>query len=150
MSLQFHFRNSTNPAPKLQKPSDWIPPLPKNTNVLKYFSSISLDIASSRIGQPPFTHNNLSLIHQEALVDLKKNENIVIKPADKGGSIVILNKDDYICKALEQLNNKTYYTELLHNPTQDINTNITSYVEYIRQRGYHCFSGQILNTSSAT
>jgi len=97
-----------------------------------YFSSISLDIASSRIGQPPFTHNNLSLIHQEALVDLKKNENIVIKPADKGGSIVILNKDDYICKALEQLNNKTYYTELLHNSTQGINTSITSYLEYIR------------------
>ena len=43
------------------------------------------------------------------MIQLKKNEDIVIKPADKGGAIVIMNKEDYIKEGERQLSNKEHY-----------------------------------------
>ena len=38
-----------------------------------------------------------------ALHDLKENKNIVIKPADKGGSIVIMDKGNHMKETFTQL-----------------------------------------------
>ena len=48
-------------------------------------------------------HDNLSSNQRMALHDLKGNNDIVIKPADKGGSIVITDKDNYIKETCTQL-----------------------------------------------
>ena len=45
----------------------------------------------------------------EALQQLQYNKNIVIKPADKGGKIVIWPTDQYIQEAQRQLSDKKYY-----------------------------------------
>ena len=42
---------------------------------------------------------NLSLKERQALEQLKSNEHIVIKPADKGGNIVIMRREDYVTEA---------------------------------------------------
>ena len=39
---------------------------------------------------------------------LKKNEEIVVRPADKGGAIVIQNKEDCIQEGLRQLSNRNH------------------------------------------
>ncbi len=44
-----------------------------------------------------------------ALKQLKENEDIIIRPADKGGTIVILNKTDYITEAEQQLADTRVY-----------------------------------------
>ena len=41
-------------------------------------------------------HDNLSSTQRMSLHDLKSDNNIVIKPADKGGNIVIMDKDNYM------------------------------------------------------
>ena len=46
-----------------------------------------------------------------ALDKLRKNRNIVIKPADKGSAIVILSRGNYIREA-QQLYNRKYYKKL--------------------------------------
>jgi hypothetical protein len=38
------------------------------------------------------------------LRDLKNMENIIIMPADKGGKTVVMNRNDYINKIEEKLN----------------------------------------------
>ena len=43
-----------------------------------------------------FQHNNLNKHERKALMRLHDNNNIIIKPADKGGTTVILNTEDYI------------------------------------------------------
>ena len=43
------------------------------------------------------------------LLDAKTN--LAIKPADKGGAIVILNKEDYIEEGMRQLNDRTFYIQ---------------------------------------
>ncbi|KAJ8042571.1 hypothetical protein HOLleu_09350 [Holothuria leucospilota] len=55
---------------------------------------------------------NLPVLQKEAMKNLRANGNIVIRPADKGGATTILNTDDYIKEAEQQLGNRYFYTEL--------------------------------------
>jgi hypothetical protein len=55
---------------------------------------------------------NLSPQEFSALNRIKNNENIVIKPADKGGSLVIMDKNNYLFEAYKQLNDQKYYKKL--------------------------------------
>lgn len=52
-----------------------------------------------------------------ALKNLIDNDNLVIKSADKGGGVVILDKDDYIAEAHNILHNTEYY-KILHTTPQ--------------------------------
>ena len=49
---------------------------------------------------------------RQAMKSLRNNNNIIIKPADKDGTIVIQNKEDYIKEGERQLSNKDHYMEL--------------------------------------
>ena len=50
--------------------------------------------------------------------------NTVIKSADKGGNIVIMNKQDYLQEGLKQLSNNNHYETLEEDPTQEYNNQI--------------------------
>lgn len=54
----------------------------------------------------------------------KKNETIVIPPADKGSATVIMDKEDYWKKILEMLEDTTY-KKLKRDPTTKIEMCIT-------------------------
>ena len=47
----------------------------------------------------------------KAIRSLNKNKDIIIKPANKGSVIVILNKQSYIIEGQRQLNNTQFYHE---------------------------------------
>ena len=53
--------------------------------------------------------DNLSAKQKKALNDLINNKEIIIKEADKGSAIVIMNKDYYITKIQEMLNDTENY-----------------------------------------
>ncbi|KAJ1114822.1 hypothetical protein NDU88_003053, partial [Pleurodeles waltl] len=63
---------------------------------------------------------NISKNERLALKNLSDNRDIVIKEADKGGNIVILNRLDYINEINRQLTDKTSYIELKDNPLSKI------------------------------
>ena len=50
---------------------------------------------------------------------MKNRTDIVIKPADKGGALVIMNSKDYLKEGLRQLNDTNYYEKLNKDPTED-------------------------------
>ena len=59
---------------------------------------------------------------------LSNNKHIVIKPADKGGQIVLQDRHNYILEAERQLNDNTYYRPLTHSiqlETQQLVRDIT-------------------------
>ena len=60
--------------------------------------------------------------------ELYSNTNIVIKLADKGGSIVIMNTTDYMAEAERQLNNPDRYDKLQEDPTLKYNTHINNLI----------------------
>ena len=114
------------------KTKEWTPPDGRNqfidsfvnrarTYYDNFVSSISHD-----------TRSNLPNNQQSALKDLSSNNDIVIKEADKGGAITIINKEDYItdCNTLLE-DNSTYHkttTDMMQthlNEAKNLLNNIT-------------------------
>ena len=54
---------------------------------------------------------NLSKQENTAMHELLHNDKIVIRPADKGSGIVIVNRSDYISKLREEMKNSDSYQE---------------------------------------
>ena len=55
--------------------------------------------------------NNTSVEEIQALSELKQKKDIAIKPADKGGKIVIWPVEQYLQEAHGQLSDTNYYKE---------------------------------------
>ena len=96
-----------------------------------YFSSAKLEgiLETIRVelSQIPTTNSlphNLSLSDRKALRELKCNSDLIINKADKGSTIVVQDRSDYIRNALEHLNDPHTYRVLDGNPTSNICTGI--------------------------
>lgn len=61
-------------------------------------------------------NQNLPDKYVKALKSIQQNKNIIIRRADKGGGIVILNYNDYIDKMNTHLNQPEIYTQLENDP----------------------------------
>ena len=114
MYIHYHFRNSSNDHPNpFKTTSTWTPPLPDYPNLLSYICSVAESIHQT------FSHNShdqlTSNLNEEETNFLAtyniQNQKYVIKPADKGGAIVIWSTTDYEKEALSQLNDSKYYTK---------------------------------------
>ena len=66
---------------------------------------------------------NLKKEEWKAITILRNNKDILIKPADKVGNIIIMNKQDYLQEGLKQLSNSNHY-ETLEDLTQEYNNQI--------------------------
>ena len=76
----------------------------------------------------PRTKSNVTKDEQSALRSLANNRNIVIKPADKGGGLVVMNTKDYVFEAHRQLNNTKFYRKIYVKNTKDIDAEINKTV----------------------
>ena len=56
--------------------------------------------------------SNLLTHELQALSSLQKRDDIVVKPADKGGAVVVWDRDLYIQEALKQLHKKDHYQKV--------------------------------------
>ena len=75
------------------------------------------------------THIPLQLIN--ALHQLQNYPIIIIKPADKGGATVVLNKQDYNDKVLHILSDKTFYRQMTHSHTTSILHELQSLIDIL-------------------
>ena len=126
-------------------PSTWTPPdhkISRNTletiqhiltsteNILQRYRKYNNNVIIKNIS------HNLSTEERQALNNLRRNDAIVIKPADKGSATVVMNKSSYLAEAYRQLNNTQYYRKL-PGPiyTQNI-TAINGILEKMTRDGY--------------
>uniref|UniRef100_A0A667X0K7 Uncharacterized protein n=1 Tax=Myripristis murdjan TaxID=586833 RepID=A0A667X0K7_9TELE len=63
-------------------------------------------------------NQNISILERKALSELQNNPKILIKPADKGGAVVVQNTKDYLTEAYRQLGDSSFYRQLPHNPVE--------------------------------
>jgi hypothetical protein len=68
--------------------------------------------------------DNLTKTERKMLNEIKNINNIMVIQADKGGKVVIINKDDYISKIEEKLNDINTY-EQVRNPVNEIKKSIS-------------------------
>ncbi|CAF4298905.1 unnamed protein product, partial [Rotaria sordida] len=74
------------------------------------------------------TKFNINKEEAKLLKEIKSIENIVIVQADKGGKIVVMNKNYYFNKIEEKLNDLNVYEQVKKDPTTIIKTEINKQV----------------------
>ena len=91
-------------------------------------AKVSLTLRNSK---PP--KDNLSKDECKALKELQSDTSIVILPADRGRSIVILNREDYLEKCVDHINNDPYQL-LKKDPTNKIKTKTLKQLKVLKDR----------------
>jgi hypothetical protein len=105
---------------KFKNPSTWLPPsaaLDPNTITC----TTNLNNLTQDLPLHPHTKHNLTPPLKSALFALKRNHNIVLKPADKSPIAVVMDYDDYIYEIQRQLSNPAHY-QSLNNPLTQQNS----------------------------
>ena len=70
------------------------------------------------------------------LYNLQKREDTVIKPADKGSAVVVIDWDHYVSKAERQLNDSAFYRPLDHDPTPEFAKQVLDTVREMHDQGH--------------
>jgi hypothetical protein len=78
-------------------------------------------------------YRNFSSADEQALRELTSNTDIIIKGADKGSGIVIMDSDRYVQEALRQLNDVSTYRLLDHDPSPAIESQLKSLVDRVHK-----------------
>ncbi|XP_053571770.1 E3 ubiquitin-protein ligase MARCHF6 [Bombina bombina] len=91
---------------------------PKALDIFQKTIEEKLTILSEKNLKKSNNSSNLTASEKNALKSLSDNETILIRPSDKGGNVVVLNKKDYIVEARRQLDDKEVYSKLQNNPTK--------------------------------
>ncbi len=78
---------------------------------------------------------NLTREEHRAIFELKNNPEIVIKKADKGSAIVVMNTIDYITQCLAILDKDTDYERLDNDPSEEYRKDIEVIIHRMYQKG---------------
>jgi hypothetical protein len=85
--------------------SRWRPPN-SNPNISRFVRELNIKLLDTRKSKLKY---NINKKEQIALLNLKNNNSIIIKKADKGGCIVVMDRYDYITKAETMLSDANTY-----------------------------------------
>lgn len=122
--------DDARPRPKY----DWTPNTRRDNCLDLYIAAVQKDILKQYRKGGKKSHN-LTKSERESLKSLSTRSDIVIKPADKGGAIVILNTNDYIQEGNRQLNDPNFYEHLTGDPTPRYAKIVSSTLEELLKGG---------------
>ncbi|CAN7944172.1 unnamed protein product, partial [Ixodes hexagonus] len=127
LRLREHFyeHTSSRPIHPFRESNHFTPPASKDLNLDLYIKAVQRDVINQcKRGNPSGAKSNLKPDEQDSLESLQQREDIVIKPADKGGAIVIMDASMYKAEALRQLSDINFYKTLTQDPTEKFATSI--------------------------
>lgn len=112
IKLASYFKDSKKQEPRpFMGASIWTPPMDKLAPPV--IDLIEEDyLIFDKYYRPIKEIHNLAADEVRALWELKKLKQIVIKPADKGSTVVIMDREQYILEVKRQLSDTTYYKKL--------------------------------------
>ena len=113
-------------------PSKWDPSCEQYPSLQTFCKSVKMQIYTH--SHPRRGYPNISKDERLALKELQNNSEIIIKPADKGGCIVIQNIQDYIREAQRQLSDPKFYRSEPHDLTSKHNDKVIALVEELLHR----------------
>ncbi|XP_069498854.1 pancreatic alpha-amylase-like [Ambystoma mexicanum] len=115
---------------ELSNKSKFTPVFPKDNLIDTFHQVVTNDIHKLQDSvKQKNTRFNLSIKEQQALHTLASIDTIIIKEADKGGNVVILDKVDYITMGLAHLDSPGCYEILPGNPTTSLRATIKLVVD---------------------
>ena len=111
----FHGQNKT--IHPLYVKSNWEPPLQPSAKLENYTEEEKIQITELKISRPK---HNLSRKEPKAVNALKLNKNRNFKKADRGTTLVVMNKIDEIQEGPVQINNPNNYKREVKNPIPNV------------------------------
>ncbi|KAJ8034954.1 hypothetical protein HOLleu_21996 [Holothuria leucospilota] len=114
--------------PQLPK-REWTPGTNRNRYIDCFTDSVQQHLRSflNTIDNAPTSKtDNLSKQERRALKELSHNKDLVIKPADKGGAVVLQTRENYIREAYRQLADGKFYSRQSSDQTKQVMTKIHS------------------------
>lgn len=112
IKLADYFKNSTTTEKRpFTGASDWTPSFTEIAPEIQDLIKKDKKIFKTNYNSLREIHN-LKTEEIHALWELKKAKHIIIKPADKGSAVVILDRDQYIFEVKRQLSDGKYYKKL--------------------------------------
>jgi hypothetical protein len=130
----FHDKDTQKVKPEqdmftVKKESNFTPSKGRDAWLDLYIQLVKNDVVNS-VGKS----GNLNVTKEEkaALMSLLNNDHILIRPADKGSGIVVVNKAEYIDKLHSEMTGSTSYTET----TGDLTTASTKAVKKLVNKMY--------------
>ena len=133
LRLKWHYRNDERTFdPNPFRPKSKFNPSKNDAAIELYLSHIEEKLLSST--EIKHSYYNLTREERQAMYNLKKDQSIAIKEADKGSAVVIWDKKDYFMGAEKQLSCKETYEEVSSDTSFLIKT-IHDTLEKIRKRG---------------
>jgi hypothetical protein len=120
--------------PRFRKKSKWQPPKSKDPALEAFIQALDDEVMSHRAN--PVSHDNLTKTEKDALASLQNRQDIVIKPADKGSAVVIMDTEKYIDEANRQLSDKRFYKQLDSDPTGHHSEQVTELLHEMADQGH--------------
>ncbi len=134
----YHFSDKAErEPPKFKIPSEWLPPGDEMCEkMMKSLQEMSGEINKIKIKnkQKPLSKKEI-----KTLEILKNDTNIIFKPADKGSSIVIQNRDHYIWEAEKQLSVPLHYKEIQGPVYPKVENRIIEILDYLKDQKFITF-----------
>ncbi|CAM4659432.1 unnamed protein product, partial [Lepidochelys olivacea] len=129
LRLKEYFQNTseqhTNPQRSpyqhyRKRDSRWTPPEGRNSRLDFYIECFRRRARAEIVEKQHHLPHNLSHAERNAIHSLRNNSDIIIKKADKGGAVVVMNRSEYEQEAARQLSNTSFYKPLPSDPTENL------------------------------
>ncbi|CAJ0950204.1 unnamed protein product [Ranitomeya imitator] len=95
------------------------------------FTSLRESIERGNLFYPP----NLTTEERHSLINLQGDKSIIMKPSDKGGALVIMDKTKYMAEIMRQLSDNSIYQALVRNPSHTIHHSIETILHKYTELG---------------
>lgn len=102
------------------------PDLSQNPQIWTFLQNVVSDIKHM---DTPSRWKNLTSTQRQAISRIHNHPDVIVKPADKGGNIVLLTRSFYEAMCIRILSNKDWYKRILHLLLYPIRTNFWTSLE---------------------
>ena len=133
MRLQYLYHGKDNNIHPFYVNSNWEPPVQQSVALESYLEEIKMQLAQTPITKPK---HNLPLNERKAITKLKNYIEMNVKKADKGTTIVIMNKRDKTQKGQILLDDRNNYTPLEESMVEATSQKVKQITEELYQGNY--------------
>ena len=121
---EFFNDNNTVDTHLVKNNSYFVPQKGRNEALDTYIETTKTISSSISTLHKDQVKHNISFNERKAFFSLRNDTNIIIKEADKGGGIVVMNRNYHQKKILDMLYNNSYYQQIPDMSSQKIFTKI--------------------------
>jgi len=133
MRLKYIFHGQNKSIHPFYVKSNWEPPVQPSVRLETYLEEVKQQIAEIKITRPK---PNLSRKERKALNTLKLNKDLNFKKADKGSTLVVMDKHDKIQEGQVQINDLNNYKPLDKPIVKDTHTKVSRLISELRRDNY--------------